>query len=85
MENLSKDIVVLPTDTLVACAFKICTLFHRNQKAIVLTGGSAPTVYSNEAYMSSDIDFVLKFWGDSSSENQALIATGVHLGSNLST
>lgn len=76
VESLSDDIRVRPTDSLVECAYKICTLFHRNNKEIVLTGGSSATVYSKEAYMSSDIDFVLNFWGDSSKENLALESMG---------
>ena len=80
MANPSSDLQISGQDTLVTCAFKVCTLFDRANKTIVLTGGSAATVYSRGAYMSSDIDFVLTYWGEARDQAKELIELGFQPG-----
>ena len=40
-------------------AFAVCTALHERGIEVVLTGGSAATVYAPHAYQSRDIDFVI--------------------------
>lgn len=42
-------------------AFEVCTVLDRDGTKAVLTGGSAATLYAQEAYISGDLDFVLMF------------------------
>jgi hypothetical protein len=48
-------------DTLRVVAFKICTALQEAGLTVVLTGGSAATVYAPNAYQSLDLDFVVQF------------------------
>jgi len=60
-------LAILPTTSLRELAFIVCTALDRAGTTAVLTGGGAATIYSNEAYLSHDLDFVLSFAGSDSS------------------
>jgi len=47
--------------TLIDIAFAVCTAFAQNGRTLVLTGGSAATVYAPLHYQSLDLDFVMQF------------------------
>lgn len=50
-----------PSDDLVLVAFKVCTALHQAGMKVVLTGGSASTVYAPMACRSMDVDFIATF------------------------
>lgn len=50
--------------TLRQIAFEVCTALDAVGATAVLTGGSAATVYSEGAYQSHDLDYVLTFTSD---------------------
>ncbi len=63
------------SSTLREVAFEVCTAYAQIGEQIVLTGGSAATVYAPDAYQSQDIDFVFEFWTTNIS-SQPLINLG---------
>ena len=68
---------VTAQDDLRSVAFKVCTALRDAGVTAVLTGGSAATVYTPEAYQSGDLDFVLQFSTDTTGHaERALQALG---------
>lgn len=59
---------IASTTSLRELAFIVCTVLEREGTTAVLSGGSAATIYSAEAYSSRDLDFVLTFGGSNSSK-----------------
>jgi len=53
--------MISTTSTLEEIAYAVCTLFHNCGKTVVLTGGSAATIYAPAHYQSRDLDFVMQF------------------------
>ncbi len=66
------------TSTLRDVAFEVCTAYAALGETVVLTGGSAATVYAPAAYQSRDIDFVFEFWATDLSD-QPLLDLGFRL------
>ncbi|KAA0228136.1 MAG: hypothetical protein AKCLJLPJ_00987 [Fimbriimonadales bacterium] len=52
------DIRIEPGDDLRAVVFKVCTALMRGGVKVVLTGGSAASIYAPEVYQSRDADFL---------------------------
>ncbi|MCH8978373.1 MAG: hypothetical protein IH945_03915 [Armatimonadetes bacterium] len=59
---------ISPTTSLRELAFIVCTALDKAGTTAVLSGGGAATIYSKEAYLSRDLDFVLSFGGTDSSQ-----------------
>ncbi|MBI1756340.1 MAG: hypothetical protein HYR64_04440 [Fimbriimonas ginsengisoli] len=55
------DLVIGARDTLTDVAFKVCTALSRGHLTAVLSGGGAATVWSEGAYQSGDLDFIVEF------------------------
>lgn len=66
--------------TLEEIAFIVCTEFNAIGKTIVLTGGSAATIYAPEAYQSHDLDFMIQFANTGSSGIDVLTNLGYAIG-----
>lgn len=66
--------MISPSSNLTDIAFAVCTALDGVGFTAVLTGGSAATFYSAEAYLSDDLDFVLTLLGKHGEE--ALKALG---------
>ena len=64
-------------------AFIVCTALDGAGVQVVLTGGSAATVYAPEAYQSRDLDFVIAFQSKGPMANQALERLGYHVQGNI--
>lgn len=59
-------------------AFEVCDALHRQGVVAVLSGGGAATLYSEEQYLSRDLDFIVTYHGGSQS-GQALVDLGFAL------
>jgi hypothetical protein len=70
--------VIGPTSTLIDVAFAVCTALNAAGTTVVLSGGGAATVYAPESVRSHDVDFVLEFVADGSSEALAEIGFTRH-------
>jgi hypothetical protein len=55
--------LITAESSLRAVAFEVSTHLSVHRHVAVLSGGSAATVYAPEAYQSSDLDFVMEFFG----------------------
>jgi hypothetical protein len=65
---------ITQASTLRDIAFIVCTELHRQGTTAVLTGGGAATIYSDAAYISRDLDFVISLSGRA--DEQALLTLG---------
>jgi hypothetical protein len=68
--------MIRATSSLREVAFAVCTACERVGTQIVLSGGSAATVYAPEAYQSRDLDFVVFAGGADAAASQALHRLG---------
>jgi hypothetical protein len=66
-------------------AFTVCTELDAVGICAVLTGGSAATVYSNETYLSRDLDFVIQFDSGDSKPAEVLARLGYEAAGSLYT
>lgn len=57
----------------------VCTALDEAGVRVVLTGGSAATVYAPEAYQSRDLDFVVTFHSQATDAGKTLEALGYRL------
>lgn len=67
------------TSTLTEVAFAVCTALDLAGAEVVLTGGSAATVYAPDAYQSRDLDFIVLAGGDDARATEALENLGFAL------
>lgn len=51
--------VISASSTLEDVCYEVCTALHDAGTTVVLTGGSAATVYAPESYQSRDADFII--------------------------
>lgn len=70
--------LIQPDTSLRELAFEVCDALHRHGVVAVLSGGGAATLYSDEQYLSKDLDFILTYHGGSKSE-KPLIDLGFEL------
>ncbi|ARU42018.1 hypothetical protein CCB80_13060 [Armatimonadetes bacterium Uphvl-Ar1] len=71
---------ITKNSTLEEIAFIVCSEFSSIGKTIVLTGGSAATVYAPEAYQSRDLDFMIRFANTGSRSIELLTSMGYKVG-----
>ena len=62
--------------TLREIAFAVCTELDRVGLRVVLTGGSAATVYAAEDYLSRDLDFIIQYGHGKSNPSRILSHLG---------
>jgi hypothetical protein len=55
------------SSTLEDVCYEVCTALHNVGTTVVLTGGSAATVYAPESYQSRDADFIITLHGPEAS------------------
>lgn len=60
-------------------AFAICTALEKCGVRVVLTGGSAATVYAPRAYQSRDLDFIVQFHPQDAKPGEVLANLGYKL------
>lgn len=70
------EIRIEASDDLRAVAFKVCTALDRAGAKVVLTGGSAATVYEPQVYQSQDVDFIAYMVKSAADFRQAVFDLG---------
>lgn len=70
-----------PKTKLRELAFIVCTALEKHGTTAVLSGGGAATIYSEEAYSSRDLDFVITMFGGTSA--QAMKELGFELQNSM--
>jgi hypothetical protein len=69
-------VIIDHNSSLADIAFCVCTALDEVKVTAVLTGGSAATIWSGEAYQSRDCDFVIAFYKHQAPANEALAKIG---------